>query len=190
MVRSLLLSTGIAITLLVFLEINDNGCWVFEAGQPAAFFCAGFVWLFLSSLFLLPWWGRIVLLFLILCTAVAIFTTNFMHSRIAAIQASAVGRVRTLQGLLEAYKEKHPREGFPPVMPMLESNWHTWKYYRFEYEPIRSKNISLTVDYDLRATPIRPDCGCRMRLITSSDRIIHWNFDDRPATKADPIVGD
>jgi hypothetical protein len=185
---SLLLSTGIAVALLVFLELKNGGCWIFDSGQAVAFICAGFVWLLVSAFFLLPWWGRIVLLLLVLVTAGAIFTTNFMHSRIAAIQASAVGRVRTMQGLLEVYKEKHPGGGFPAVLPMIEPNWHTERHYRFEYEPIRTKTNGPAEDYVLRATPIRPECGCTMRLITSKDSIIHWNFENRPATRADPSI--
>ena len=187
-VWSLLLSTVTAVALLVFLEFKNSGCWVFDSGQAAAFFCAGSVWLLFSAFFLLPWWGRIILFLLITCAAVGILSTNFMHSRIAGIQASAVGRVRTMQGLLEVYEEKHPGEGFPAVMPMMEPDWHTDRNYRFEYEPIRSKNNGPAEDYVLRATPIRPECGCTMRLITSSDRIIHWNFENRPATKADPPI--
>lgn len=184
--RSLLFSTGIGLAFLLFLEFSDNGCRIFKSGQAAAFISAGVVWLFLSALFLLPWWGRAVLLLLPLCVAIFILTTNIDHAGIAVVQASAVGRVRTLQGLLGAHREKHPSEGFPALLPMMEPTRFTEKYYKFEYTPIRAKQDSHAADYVLRATPLRPDCGCTMRLVTSSDGVIHWNFEDRPATKADP----
>lgn len=105
---SLLISTMIAIALLVFLEFSDNGCRIFVGGHAPAIIFSGSLWLYLSALFLLPWWGRILLLLLLLGLAVAILTTNIDGSWVAATQAGAVGRVRTMQQILEAYKEKHP----------------------------------------------------------------------------------
>jgi len=176
--------------MMLFFEFSNNGCRIFESGHIPSLIVSGVVLVYLSALLLLPWWVRVVLLLLPFGIVLVILTTNIDTAHIAAIQASAVGRVRTLQGLLEAYKEDHPREGFPELIPLIKPTWYTEKYYRFEYTPTRNLKDGPAEDYVLKATPIRPDCGCRMRLITSSDRIIHWNFEDRPATKADPKVGD
>lgn len=188
MMQFLFLSTTISAAVLLYFEFSDNGCRIFKSGHVPALMFSSVVWLFLSALFLLPWWGRVVLLLLPLGLTIAILTTNIDGTWVAVTQASAVGRVRTMQGLLETYKEKHPQEGFPPVLPMIAPSRFTDKTYDFEYTPIHARQDGPAEDYVIRATPIRPDCGCTMRLITSSDRIIHWNFEDRPATKSDPTL--
>lgn len=186
MAWSLLLSAAVAVGFLTFLEFSDNGCRIFWNGYTPFLIFSGAIFVYLSALFLLPWWGRGILLFLTLCLAISILTTNIDGSRIAATQASAVGRVRRTQELLEAHKRMNPKEGYPATIPMIKPNGFTDGRYRLEYTPIRGKNGGPAEDYIIRATPIRPDCGCRLNIMSSSDRLIHKTYDDRPATKADP----
>jgi len=182
--RALLLSTGTAAAFVVFQEFSNYGCLVFESGHESVFAFAGITWLILGALFLLPGWGRVLLLLPVAFGCLAVSVVN--HERILMAQVVAAGRVRTMQKLLAAYKEEHPEEGFPAVMPPLKPEYLAEANYRFEYAPIRAEMDGPAEDYVLQALPIRPDCGCTIRLINWSDRVVHHTREDRPATKADP----
>lgn len=97
--------------------------------------------------------------------------------------------MRTIQGLLEMYKQKHPQEGFPAVMPWLEPNWHAERFYKFEYAAIRPDKSGPAEGYILKATSLNNRCfGHLISYMTSADRLIHMTIEDRPATKADGVL--
>jgi len=185
-VRSLLLSTGIAFTLLLYLEFKDAGCYIFETGQPGAFVSAGVLWILALTFFLLPWLGRVIFVFCLVITG--LLWPNVDRMPVAAAQAGMVGKVKTAQELLEEQKREHPQDGYPLEIPSISADLGLEKYFKFEYTLIRPRKSGPAVDYVLKVTPIRRGCGFHLNLITSSDRVIHITYEDRPATRADPAL--
>ena len=102
--------------------------------------------------------------------ALAIFsiaTPNFLRSRIAANEASAVGSVRTINSALASYTAEHPEQGYPPKLADLVPNIDSVlaegqkSGYRFTYVPQIANVDGVVRAFRVDAVPLTAETGQR-----------------------------
>jgi hypothetical protein len=104
----------------------------------------------------------------------------------AAVEASAVGELRSMAQAVETYRNEHPQQGYPAVLLMKPSE-ALKKLYEIEYQTSQRKADGPVDVFLIQVTPTRSGCVVRS-FAAAEDGHIHFVINRRPATKADPAI--
>ena len=135
--------------------------------------------------------GRLILTAATALVALALATVNVDTMPIAAGEATAVGRLKSLADAMETYRKEHPREGFPQRMPLVSSAGYGTdpeKLYKFELTVSRSKPDGPIDGFVIQATPVWRECGYIRSFAASDDALIRFTIEDRSATRTDATI--
>jgi len=132
----------------------------------------------LYGFLVLRWKGRIVL-----AVGAAVGSYFFLppHINPMPIAASESSAVRVLVEMSSSQEERqatHIPTGTTPGFPVE-------RFYRFEYHPNQKGN-----GFEVTATllPAARSCGCIRSFLFTSERVLHYTSEPRPATERDPVV--
>ena len=175
---------------LSFAYLNRNGCWVYWRGS-AGITCFLFAAIVLLLLFGLRWQGRGI----VLVAAILVYFfggPEIFWNHNAKVESRAVATLRVLQSDLEEARTQQPTKEYPQILPdagrpsIFSESFHP--AYRYEYVASHSADGKI-IEYLIRATPSRPDCGCCLRSFTIlNDRRIYYTLEQRPATMLDSLL--
>src|SRR5260370_11668299 len=104
----------------------------------------------------------------------------------AAVEANAVGELRSMAQAVETYKKEHPQLGYPAILPKMPSG-SLKKVYEIEYQTSRTKADGPVDVFLIQVTPIWSECVVRSFAV-GEDGQIHYVINRRSATKADPAI--
>jgi hypothetical protein len=104
----------------------------------------------------------------------------------AAVEARAVGELRSMAQAVETYRTEHAQQGYPVVLPKQLSN-SLQKLYEIEYQTSRTKTDGPIDVFLIQVTPTWRECVVRS-FAAAEDGQIHFVISRRPATKADPAI--
>lgn len=153
---------------------------------------------------------ELLVVVVIILIVAAIAVPNYLSSRMAANEASAVGCLRTISSALMVYTTSYASVGYPATLsnlsdggaasnctpPSIPTAAHACiidanlaggvkSGYRYTYAPDAS--IVPSPSYTVSADPISRRSTGRRSFFTNVPGIIHWNA-TAPATEADPSI--
>src|SRR5262249_1646477 len=111
----------------------------------------GLIWIWLYLFFLFGNRGRLILLGCSILVLLAMPHADRIPA--AAVEARAVGELRSMAQAVEAYKKEHPQQGYPAELPMMPSD-SLKKVYEIEYQVSRTKADGLVDRFLIQVTPI------------------------------------
>jgi hypothetical protein len=175
---------AVALTALVFLLLNRNGCWLYRhESRDLILFAYVFAWL-VAFLALATIW-RVVLLVGTVVVLVPVIGLKGDAERNAAPEAAAVHALRDIS--LRIQQTSPEKQTFPAKVSMAELPPATRKLYRFAYIPSRSPDGEIRT-YRIEAVPGRRGCGLERGFTITSDNRIFWTMEARPATPSDTLL--
>ena len=171
----------------LFLTVRKTApCFDVINGREYLWTTTGLAWIWLYLFFLFGNRGRLILLGCSVLVLLAMPHVDRVPA--AAVEASAVGELRSIAQAVETYKKEHPQQGYPAVMPKTTSD-SLKKLYEIEYQTSRSKADGPVDVFLIQITPIWSECFVRS-FAAAEDGQIHYviNINRRPAMKSDPAI--
>jgi hypothetical protein len=144
----------------------------------------GLTWVWLYLFFLFGNRGRLILLSCSILVLLAMPSVDRFPA--AAVEARAVGELRSMAQAVETYKKEHPQQGYPAALLKMPSD-SLKKLYEIEYQTSRTKADGPVDVFLIQVTPIWSECVVRS-FAAGDDGQIHYVISRRPATKADPVL--
>jgi len=169
----------------LFLAVRKTDpCFDVINGREYIWTTTGLTWIWLYLFFLFGNRGRLILLGCSVLILVAM--PHVIRVPAAAVEARAVGELRSMAQAVETYRNEHPQQGYPAVLPKTPSE-SLKELYEIEYQTSRSK-IDGPVDvFLIQVTPIWSECVVRS-FAAAEDGRIHYVINRRSATKSDPAI--
>lgn len=141
-------------------------------------------WIWLYLFFLFDNRGRLILLG---CSVlILLLMPHVIRIPAAAAESRAVGELRSMAQAVETYRNEHPQQGYPAVLPKTPSDFLE-KLYEIEYQPSRTKADGPADIFLIQLTPIWSECLVRS-FAAAEDGRIHYVINQRPATKSDSAI--
>lgn len=165
---------------------KTDPCFDVINGREYIWTTTGLTWIWLYLFFLFGNRGRLILLG---CSAFILLAMPHVDRvPVAGVEGRAVRELRSIGQALETYRDEHPQQGYPAVLPKTPSD-SLKRLYEIEYQTSRS-NADGPVDvFLIQITPIWSECFVRS-FAAAEDGRIHYviNFNRRPAVKSDPAI--
>lgn len=171
---------------LFLLVRQSDTCFDVIESREYIWTTTGLVWIWLYLFFLFGNRARLILLG---CSVLILLAMpHFVRAPAAAVEASAVGELRSIAQAVETFKKEHPQQGYPAILPKTPSD-SLKKLYEIEYQTSRSKADGPVDVFLIQITPIRSECFVRS-FAAAEDGRIHYviNINRRPAVKSDPAI--
>lgn len=163
---------------------KTDPCFDVINGREYIWTTTGLTWIWLYLFFLFGNRGRLILLG---CSVlILMLMPHVIRSPAAAAESRAVGELRSIAQAVETYRNKHPQEGYPTVLPKTPSD-SLEKLYEIEYQTSRSKADGPVDAFLIQVTPIWNGCVVRS-FAAAEDGQIHYVISRRSATKSDPAI--
>ncbi len=163
---------------------SSDSCFFLINSLEYVWTIVGLAWIWLCLFFLLGNRGR---LGLVACTVLVTFpilqADRFPAS---AAEARAVVELRSMAQTVEAYRNEHPQQGYPAILPKQPSD-SLKKLYEIKYQTSRTKVDGPVDAFLIQVTPTWSECVVRSFAV-AEDGQIHFVINRRPATKADPAI--
>lgn len=176
-----------AFTLVFIRTLHIDHCFGLVTGTRLVWTIGILAWVYLFVFFLVNNSGRLVLL---LCLLIGyLLRPEVIRVRSGAAEASAISTLQQLARSAEAYKNDHPQEGYPAVLPSFKSgNYSIQKCFRFEYATSRSKPQGPADAFLIKATPTFRECGFLRSFTAASDGHIYYTLEERAAMTTDKPI--
>lgn len=163
---------------------NTDECFELINGRGYIWTTAGLAWVWLYLFFLFGNRGRLILLG---CSMLILLVMpHVIRAPAAAVEARAVGELRSMAQSLETYRNEHLQQGYPAVLPKKPSDFLK-KLYEVEYQISRSKTDGPVDVFLIQITPSWSECVVRS-FAAAEDGQIHYVINRRSATKTDPVI--
>ncbi len=168
-----------------FLAVREtDACFDVINSRGYLWTITGLVWIWLYLFFLL---GNRVRLILLGCSVLVLLAMpNIIRVPAAAAESRAVGELRSMAQAVETYRNEHPQQGYPAVLPKTPSEFLK-KLYEIEYQTSRSRTDGPVDVFLIQVTPSWSECVVRS-FVAAEDGQIHYVINRRPATKSDPVI--